>query len=57
MVLSLRLLPETSVRSTSALKFLPLKESIIIDAIMSTVPKKVLEINQKAFAAGKAQVS
>jgi indolepyruvate ferredoxin oxidoreductase beta subunit len=41
----------------AALKFLPLKESIIIDAIMSTVPKKVLEINQKAFAAGKAQVS
>jgi indolepyruvate ferredoxin oxidoreductase beta subunit len=41
----------------AALKFIPLKESIIIDAIMNTVPKRVLEINQKAFAAGKAQVS
>lgn len=41
----------------AALKFIPLKESIIIDAIVNTVPKKVLEINQKAFAAGKAQVS
>ncbi len=41
----------------AALKFLPLKESIIIDAIVNTVPKKVLEINQKAFAAGKVQVS
>jgi len=41
----------------AALKFIPLKESIIIDAIMNTVPKKVLEINQKAFVAGKAQVS
>ena len=41
----------------AALRFLPLKESIIIDAIVNTVPKKVLEINQKAFAAGKARVS
>jgi indolepyruvate ferredoxin oxidoreductase beta subunit len=41
----------------AALKFIPLKESIIIDAIVNTVPKKVLEINQKAFAAGKTQVS
>jgi len=41
----------------AALKFLPLKESIIIDAIVNTVPKKVFEINQKAFAAGKAQIS
>ncbi len=41
----------------AALKLLPLKESIIIDAIVNTVPKKVLEINQKAFAAGKVQVS
>jgi indolepyruvate ferredoxin oxidoreductase beta subunit len=40
----------------AALKFIPLKESIIIDAIVNTVPKKVLAINQKAFAAGKAQV-
>ena len=41
----------------ASLKFLPLKESVIIDAIVNTVPKKVLEINQRAFAAGKAQVS
>ncbi len=41
----------------AALKFLPIKESIIIDAIVNTVPKKVLEINRKAFAAGKAQAS
>lgn len=40
----------------AALKFLPLKEQAILDAIVSTVPKKVLEINQKAFAAGRAQV-
>ena len=40
----------------ASLKFLPLKESVIIDAIVNTVPKKVLEINQRAFAAGKAQV-
>jgi len=41
----------------ASLKFLPLKESVIIDAIVNTVPKKVLEINQRAFAAGQAQVS
>jgi len=41
----------------AALKFIPLEESIIIEAIVNTVPKKVLEINQKAFAAGKAHVS
>lgn len=39
----------------AALKFLPLKEAIILDAIVNTVPKKVLEMNQKAFAAGRAQ--
>jgi indolepyruvate ferredoxin oxidoreductase beta subunit len=39
----------------AALKFLPIKESIVLDAIVNTVPKKVLEINQKAFAAGRAQ--
>jgi indolepyruvate ferredoxin oxidoreductase beta subunit len=39
----------------AALKFLPLKDSVIVDAIVNTVPKKVLEINQKAFAAGRAQ--
>jgi indolepyruvate ferredoxin oxidoreductase beta subunit len=39
----------------AALSFLPLKESDILEAIKNTVPKKVLEINQKAFAAGRAQ--
>jgi indolepyruvate ferredoxin oxidoreductase beta subunit len=39
----------------AALPFLPLKESVILKAIKNTVPKKVLEINQKAFAAGRAQ--
>jgi indolepyruvate ferredoxin oxidoreductase beta subunit len=39
----------------AALTYLPLKEQFILDAIMNTVPKKVLEINQKAFAAGKGQ--
>jgi indolepyruvate ferredoxin oxidoreductase beta subunit len=39
----------------AALSFLPLKESIILEAIKNTVPKKVLEINQKAFTAGRAQ--
>ena len=39
----------------AALSFLPLKESVILEAIKNTVPKKVLEINQKAFSAGRAQ--
>ena len=39
----------------AALNFLPLKEPVILDAIKNTVQKKVLEINQKAFAAGRAQ--
>ena len=39
----------------AALKFLPLEEKSILDAIVNTVPKKVLAINQKAFAAGRAQ--
>ena len=39
----------------AALPFLPLTESVILEAIKNTVPKKVLEINQKAFAAGRAQ--
>jgi indolepyruvate ferredoxin oxidoreductase, beta subunit len=39
----------------AALAHLPLKEAAILDAIVNTVPKKVLEINQKAFAAGRAQ--
>jgi indolepyruvate ferredoxin oxidoreductase, beta subunit len=39
----------------AALKFLPLKEQVVQDAIVNTVPKKVLEMNQKAFSAGRAQ--
>ena len=39
----------------AALAFLPLKESVVLDAIKNTVPKKALEMNQKAFAAGRAQ--
>ena len=39
----------------AALTHLPLEEAVILQAIMNTVPQKVLEINQKAFAAGKAQ--
>jgi indolepyruvate ferredoxin oxidoreductase beta subunit len=39
----------------AALKYLPLKEQVVLDAIVNTVPKKVLAINQKAFAAGRAQ--
>ena len=38
----------------AALKFLPLKESVILDAIVNTVPRKILDVNQKAFAAGRA---
>ncbi len=39
----------------ASLSFLPLSEQFVLDAIDRTVPKKVLEINQKAFEAGKAQ--
>ncbi len=39
----------------AALKFLPIQESFIFDAIKHTIPRKVLEINQKAFEAGRAQ--
>ena len=39
----------------AALQFLPIKEDVIVEAIKNTVPKKVLEMNQKAFAAGRAQ--
>jgi indolepyruvate ferredoxin oxidoreductase, beta subunit len=39
----------------AALKFLPLNEQSILDAIMNTVPKKILGLNQKAFAAGREQ--
>ena len=39
----------------AALTFLPLNETLVLEAIKNTVPKKVLEINQKAFAAGRTQ--
>ena len=39
----------------AALAHLPLNEPFVLDAIKNTVPKKVLEINQKAFAAGRTQ--
>ena len=38
----------------AALKFLPLNEPAVLDAIRNTVPGKILDINQKAFAAGRA---
>jgi indolepyruvate ferredoxin oxidoreductase beta subunit len=38
----------------AALSVLPLKEAVVLEAIMNTVPKKALEINKKAFAAGRA---
>ena len=39
----------------AALRFLPIDSKIVDTAIVNSVPKKLLEINQKAFAAGKAQ--
>jgi len=36
-------------------RFLPLKESVVDEAITNSVPKKLLDINRKAFLAGKAQ--
>ena len=39
----------------AALRFLPIDAKIVDTAIVNSVPKKLLEINQKAFAAGKAQ--
>jgi indolepyruvate ferredoxin oxidoreductase beta subunit len=41
----------------AALRLLPLKETVIEQAITNSVPKKVLEINRKAFLAGKAQAA
>jgi len=38
----------------ASLKFLPIQEAFILDAIVRTVPPKVLQINQKAFAAGRS---
>jgi len=37
----------------AALSVLPLQEAVLLEAIMNTVPKKALEINKKAFAAGR----
>jgi indolepyruvate ferredoxin oxidoreductase beta subunit len=39
----------------AALRFLPIDAKIVDAAVVNSVPKKLLEINQKAFAAGKAQ--
>jgi indolepyruvate ferredoxin oxidoreductase beta subunit len=39
----------------AVLRFLPLKEAVVDEAIANSVPKKVLDINRKAFLAGKAQ--
>jgi indolepyruvate ferredoxin oxidoreductase, beta subunit len=39
----------------AVLRFLPLKESVVNEAITNSVPKKVLDINRRAFLAGKAQ--
>jgi indolepyruvate ferredoxin oxidoreductase, beta subunit len=39
----------------AALKFLPLKEPTILDAIKHIVPKKVFDMNEKAFLAGRTQ--
>ncbi len=41
----------------AALTFLPIQESFVQDAIKNTVPKKILDINQKAFAEGRAQAA
>ena len=41
----------------AALGVLPLDASIIDQAITNSVPKKLLEINRKAFLAGKAQAA
>jgi len=39
----------------AALRFLPIDATIVENAITNSVPKKLLEINQKAFAAGRGQ--
>ncbi len=39
----------------AALKLLPIGETIVDQAITNAVPKKVLEINRKAFVAGRTQ--
>ena len=39
----------------AALRFLPLDPSVVDNAITNSVPKKLLELNRKAFLAGKSQ--
>jgi indolepyruvate ferredoxin oxidoreductase beta subunit len=41
----------------AALKLLPLTEAVVEQAITNSVPKKVLEINRKAFQAGRSQAA
>ncbi len=41
----------------AALSLLPLKEGVVDQAITNSVPKKVLEINRKAFLAGKSKAA
>jgi indolepyruvate ferredoxin oxidoreductase beta subunit len=40
----------------AALRFLPLDPSVVDNAITNSVPKKLLDLNRKAFQAGKGQV-
>lgn len=39
----------------AVLRFLPLRETVVDEAITNSVPKKALEINRKAFLAGRSQ--
>ena len=39
----------------AALRFLPLDPSVVDNAITKAVPKKLLELNRKAFLAGRSQ--
>ena len=39
----------------ASLRYLPLKDSVVDDAITNSVPKKALDINRKAFLAGKSR--
>ncbi len=41
----------------AALGLLPLEEGVVEQAITNSVPKKVLEINRKAFLAGKSKAA
>lgn len=41
----------------AVLKLLPFNDAVIDQAIANSVPKKLLEINRKAFLAGKAQAA